>query len=101
MYKNVHIIGVGTYHPKKQLENLYFIEHFKKYGIEDHARGLMNKLGREIRTLAEKGETSVTMAVEASSQALDNAGLSAKDIDMIISVSDTPEAFVTYLCSFN
>lgn len=91
MHKNVHLIGVGTYHPEKQLDNQYFIEHFKKYGIEEHARGLMNKLGREVRTLAEEGETSVTMEVEAASQALINAGLTAQDIDMIISVSDTPE----------
>jgi len=91
MYKNVHINGVGTYHPQKQLDNEYLIEHFKEYGVEEQARSIMDKLGREVRTLAERGETSVTMAVNAASQALINSGLSSSDIDMIISVSDTPE----------
>lgn len=91
MYKNVHIVGVGAYHPNKQLDNHYFIEHFKKYQLEDHAAALMSKLGREVRTLADNNETSVTMAVRASNEALLNARLSISDIDMIISVSDTPE----------
>lgn len=91
MYKNVHIIGVGTYHPKRQLDNEYFIEHFKEYKLESHAESLMDKLGRETRTLAEEGETSVTMAVEAAKTALTNANISSSEIDMIISVSDTPE----------
>lgn len=91
MHKNVHIIGVGAYHPNRQLDNHYFVEHFKKYQLEDHAAALMGKLGREIRTLADKNETTISMAVQASNQALASAGLSASDIDMIISVSDTPE----------
>lgn len=91
MNKNVHIIGVGTYHPKKKLNNEYFINHFKKYEMSSHAEALMDKLGREVRTLAEDGETSVTMAVEAANKALAKANIYPEDIDMIISVSDTPE----------
>lgn len=91
MFKNVHIVGVGAYHPKTKVDNQYYINHFKSYQVEEHAEALMNKLGRETRTLAEEGETSITMAVEASRRALSNSGLSAGDIDMIISVSDTPE----------
>lgn len=91
MYKNVHIIGVGSYHPQKKVENQYFIEHFKRYQVEDHTSNLFEKLGRETRTLAADDETSLSMAVEAAKNALNNAGLNPEDIDMIISVSDTPE----------
>ncbi len=91
MFKNVHIIGVGAYHPKTKVDNQHFINHFKNYQLEDHAEALMNKLGRETRTVAQKGETSLSMAVEAAMEALDNSGLCAEDIDIIISVSDTPE----------
>ncbi len=91
MFKNVHIKGVGSYHPDKKLENDYFINHFKEFQLEDHAKALMNKLGRKTRTLADENDTGITMAVEAAKNALKNSGLSSDDIDMIISVSDTPE----------
>lgn len=91
MYKNVHIKGVGSYHPKKKVKNEELLEHFKKFNLEDHAKGLMNKLGRDIRTHASSDESTVTMSVEASKNALQNAGLKAEDIDMIISVSDAAE----------
>jgi 3-oxoacyl-[acyl-carrier-protein] synthase-3 len=91
MFHNVHIIGVGSYHPQTKVDNQYFIDHFKSYQLEDHTVALLNKLGRETRTLASKGETSLTMAVEAALVALSNSGLTSGDIDMIISVSDTPE----------
>jgi len=91
MFTNVHIVGVGSYHPRAQVENQFFIDHFKNYQLEDHAIALMNKLGRESRTLAEEGETSLSMAVEAANLALTSSNLSPGDIDMIISASDTPE----------
>jgi 3-oxoacyl-[acyl-carrier-protein] synthase-3 len=91
MFKNVHIVGVGSYHPQTKVDNQYYINHFKSYQLEDHTVALLNKLGRETRTLAGKGETSLSMAVEAAEAALINSGLTSDDIDMIISVSDTPE----------
>jgi len=91
MFKNVQIVGVGTYHPKTKVDNQFFINHFKSYQLEDHAKAIMKKLGRETRTFAKEGETSITMSVEAAKKALNNAELSVGDIDMIISVTDTPE----------
>lgn len=91
MFKNVHIVGVGAYHPKNNVDNQHFINHFKSYQLEEHAIALMDKLGRETRTFASDDETGLTMAVEAARMALSNSELSSEDIDMIISVSDTPE----------
>ena len=91
MYQNVHIVGVGSYHPKKKVENQFFIDHFRRYQAEEHAEQLFKKLGRQTRTVAEENETSLSMAVKAANRVLSNTGLSPEDIDMIISVSDTPE----------
>lgn len=91
MFKNVHIVGVGAYHPQTKVENDYYINHFKSYQLEDHAVALLNKLGRETRTLAAEGETSLSMAAEASREAIRNSCLTSGDLDMIIFVSDTPE----------
>ncbi|MCD2345565.1 3-oxoacyl-[acyl-carrier-protein] synthase III C-terminal domain-containing protein [Clostridium guangxiense] len=91
MYRNVHIVGVGTYHPKRIVENEYFKKHFEKYGMSRQAEILTERLGRNTRTLGEKDDTSLSMGLEAAKKALDNANLTALDIDGIISVSDTPE----------
>lgn len=91
MFKNVHIAGAGSYHPEKKVENQYYIDHFKPYNTADHVIGLLNKLGRETRTIAGEEETGITMAVEAARTALSNSGIKPEELDMIISVSDTPE----------
>lgn len=91
MYQNVHIAGVGSYHPNKTVENQFFIDHFRKFHTEEHATQLFKKLGRERRTFAGDDETSLSMAVKAAKKVLNNTGLAPEDIDMIISVSDTPE----------
>lgn len=91
MFRNVLITGVGTYHPEKLVDNDFFINHFKKYQLEGHAEGIMNKLGRDVRTIAREDETSISMAVDAAKVAIKNALLTSNDLDMIISVSDTPE----------
>lgn len=91
MFQNVHILGAGSYHPKKQVENQYFIDHFKSYQVEDHASALFKKLGRVTRTIAVDSETSLSMAVKAAITVLTKSSINPEDIDMIISVSDTPE----------
>lgn len=98
MFRNVYIEGVGSYHPKRIVDNEYYVNHFKKYDMEEYAIGLMEKVGRETRTLANENETSITMGVEAAKNALNNAKLKSKDIDAIISVSDTPE-YLTPCCA--
>ncbi len=91
MFNNALIVGVGAYHPKSKVTNEFFINHFKSYQLEEHTSSLLTKLGRQTRTLASEGETSLSMATEASNKALKNSNLSAKALDMIIFVSDTPE----------
>jgi len=98
LYRNAHIIGLGSYHPKKIANKEYYENHFKQFNLTEHAIGLADKLGRDTRTLAEAHENSITMGVEASKQALENACLSATDIDAIISASDTPE-YLTPCCA--
>lgn len=98
VFKNVHISGVGTYHPQKVLDNEYYINHFKQSGEEEHVKALLEKVGRNTRTLAEEHETSISMEVNAAQNALNNAGLTSADIDMIISATDTPE-FLSPSCA--
>lgn len=94
MKKNVHIVGVGSYHPKNVITNDYFVEYFKRFGMSEHFTNLSNKIGRNKRTKISEGENSITMSVNAANIALKNANLKAEDIDAIISVSDSPEYLV-------
>lgn len=91
MFNNLKIIGVGTYHPEKEIDNGYFVDHFRKMDLDPS--GLLNHLGREKRFKAEKygDENSLTMAVEASQKAMADANIQAEDLDMIVFASDFPE----------
>lgn len=51
----------------------------------------MRKLGREERRFCERGESSLTMAIESTKDALSKANVKAEDIDMVVFASDTPE----------
>ncbi|MFD3156268.1 3-oxoacyl-ACP synthase III family protein [Haloimpatiens sp. FM7330] len=98
MARNVMIKGTGSYHPKNVVNNEYYIEHFKKFNLDGHLKGIMRKLGRNTRNIAKENENSLTMAVEAAKNALYNSEVSSEDIDMIIYSSDTPE-FLAPTCS--
>lgn len=98
MQRNAHIIGIGSYHPKRIVNNLHYENHFKQYNLSAHAMGLADKLGRDTRTLAAVHENSITMSVQAAEKALENACLKSADLDAIISVSDTPE-YLTPCCA--
>ncbi|EGD46447.1 Beta-ketoacyl-acyl-carrier-protein synthase III [Ruminiclostridium papyrosolvens DSM 2782] len=91
MFFNLKIMGVGTYHPKNEIDNKYFVEHFKK--MNKDPRPLLKHLGRERRFKAKKfgNENSVTMAIEASKKAIADAKIDINDIDMIVFASDFPE----------
>lgn len=92
MNTNVKIVGVGTYHPLKKVGNEFFIDHFKEKFDKD-ITGFLESLGKKERFLVEDvtKENSLTMALEASRKALQNAKISVDQLDMIVFVSDTPE----------
>lgn len=91
MFRNVHITGIGSYNPKRVVDNEYYIEHFKKYGLERQVEEVMDKIGRKTRHIATDDETSITMSLEAARMAIEGANIKPEDIDGIISASDTPE----------
>ena len=90
MFTNIKIEGIGIYKPKRTVRNDYFINHFAEKGIEVEA--LMNHLGRSKRYLVDKAtENSLTMALDASKMALNNAKISPEELDGIVFVTNTPE----------
>ncbi|MBE6061979.1 MAG: ketoacyl-ACP synthase III [Clostridium butyricum] len=96
MNKNTIIVGTGIYHPKKKVNNQYYIEHFKNFGID--IASFLENFGRKERYIIDnEQENALTMAIEAAKNALNDAKITPDKIDAIVFSSDTPE----YLCPSN
>lgn len=81
------IAGVGMYAPEKVVSNKYFDELYKK-DIGTFLREQRNIFER--RWMKEEQSTS-DLILPAARQAMKAAGLDAKDIDLIIVSTDTPD----------
>ncbi|WP_223068960.1 ketoacyl-ACP synthase III [Paenibacillus caui] len=88
--RGVQIRDIQIYHPANEVDNEYFINYFAERGTD--VTGLVTALGRNKRFIIDNPEeNTLTMAVQASKLVLDKTGLQAKDVDLIIFTSQTPE----------
>lgn len=87
---NVKIKSLGIYHPENKVTNEYYLDHFKKQG-KDISR-LLEAFGREERYIVNNSDdNAIMMAIKASENALNKAGLKGSDIDVILYSSLIPE----------
>ncbi|ANY73291.1 3-oxoacyl-ACP synthase [Paenibacillus ihbetae] len=88
--RGVQIREIEIYHPANEVDNEYYINYFAERGTD--VTGLVTALGRNKRFIIDNPEENTfTMAVQASKLVLEKSGLSAKDVDLIIFTSQTPE----------
>jgi 3-oxoacyl-[acyl-carrier-protein] synthase-3 len=80
------ILGTGSYLPKKRIANQDLPEQ-----LETTHEWIVERTGICARYIAAPGEYTSDLAVEASKRALDAAGLSPSDIDMVILATSTPD----------
>jgi 3-oxoacyl-[acyl-carrier-protein] synthase-3 len=80
------IRSTGGYLPKKVVTNA----DLEKL-VDTSDEWIVKRTGIKERRLAEKHETTGTMAIEAAKQALANAKLEGKDIDTVIVATTTPD----------
>ena len=80
------IIGTGSYLPEKTLTNAD-LENM----VETSDEWIVARTGIKERHIAAEGETTCDMAFEASRKALESAGISHSDIDLIIVATTTPD----------
>lgn len=85
--KNAKMIGFGLYTPKNLVEN-YKLQEF----LETSDEWIRSRTGIERRYISLDENTS-DLAFEASKRALEKAKISAKDIDVIIVATVTPDNF--------
>ncbi len=85
--ENAIITGTGKYLPA----NLYTNKDIEKILGKQLSDGLETKLGIKQRYFTGEEESTADMAVAAGADAISDAGLAKKDIDLVIVATDTPE----------
>lgn len=85
------ITGTGGYLPPRIVSNDELAADMATRGIETSDAWIASRTGIRQRHIADPGVTTSTLATHAARAALDNAGLSAADIDLIIVATSTPD----------
>jgi 3-oxoacyl-[acyl-carrier-protein] synthase-3 len=80
------IAGTGSYLPEKVVTN-----HDLEKMMDTSDEWIQERTGIKRRHLAAEGEATSDLALAAARQALDMAGLTAEDIDLIIIATTTPD----------
>ncbi len=84
---SVRILGTGSYVPPKVLSNF----DLQNMGLDTTDEWIVRRTGISERRIADPGVTTSDLGYEASLKALDMAGKTAKDIDLIIVATITPD----------
>ena len=80
------IVGTGAALPPRRVTNQELAER-----VETSHEWIVARTGIEARHIAGDGETTATLATEASRKALDAAGIDATDIGLIVLATATPD----------
>lgn len=83
--KNAIVTAVSHYAPDKVLDNSFFESY-----LETNDAWIVERTGIKERRILEEGPTSV-LAIEAARRLLDQRGISADEIDLIIVATVTPD----------
>jgi len=85
------IIGTGSYLPARRVTNEELAAELGAKGIETSDEWIVSRSGISARHYAAADQNSSDLAVEAARGALEMAGKTALDIDMVIVASSTPD----------
>ncbi|AOB30598.1 3-oxoacyl-ACP synthase [Bordetella sp. H567] len=85
------IAGSGSYLPPRVVSNDDLAAELATRDIQTSDAWIVERTGIRQRHLAERGVTTSDLATEAARRAIDDAGLRAEDIDLIIVATSTPD----------
>ncbi len=80
------VAGVGSALPKRRMDNAELAE-----WVDTSDQWIVERTGIRSRYVAGEGETTATLAAEASRRALEHAGIDAAEIDLIVLATATPD----------
>ena len=85
------IVGTGSYLPPRRVTNVELTGQLAAQGIETSDEWIFSRSGISARHYAEADVPSSDLAVAAALRAMEMAGMSANDIDLIILATSTPD----------
>jgi 3-oxoacyl-[acyl-carrier-protein] synthase-3 len=85
--ESIRILGTGSYVPPKVLTN----DDLEKMGLDTSDEWIVQRTGISERRMANPGTTTADLGCEAATKALDMAGMTAQDIELIIVATITPD----------
>jgi 3-oxoacyl-[acyl-carrier-protein] synthase-3 len=91
MRRYSRITGTGSYVPPRRLSNADLVAELATQGVETSDEWIVERTGILARHFVDDGVYSSDLGLEAAKSALEAAGLSAKDIDLIIVATSTPD----------
>lgn len=91
MTRYARITGTGSYLPERRLTNQDLAAQLAERGIETSHEWIVERTGIQARHFADAQQTSSDLALQASRKALEAAGVTAQDIDLIIVATSTPD----------
>ena len=83
---NAHILGTGSYLPMRRMSN----DDLSKI-VDTSDEWITSRTGIKARHIAAENEQTSDLAVKAAQAALEDAGIVATDIDLIIVATSTPD----------
>jgi 3-oxoacyl-[acyl-carrier-protein] synthase-3 len=84
---SVRILGTGSYVPPKRLTNF----DLEKMGLDTTNEWIVQRTGVQERRVADPDVNTSDLGYEASVKALEMAGMRAKDLDLILVATITPD----------
>jgi 3-oxoacyl-[acyl-carrier-protein] synthase III len=91
MRRYSRITGTGSYLPPRRLSNADLVAQLAQRGVETSDDWIVERTGIRARHFVDDGVYSSDLALSACQSALQAAGLTAQDIDLIIVATSTPD----------
>jgi 3-oxoacyl-[acyl-carrier-protein] synthase-3 len=85
------ITGTGSYLPPRRLTNADLVAELASQGVETSDDWIVERTGIRARHFADADVFTSDLALHAARRALEAAGLEAKDIDLIVVATSTPD----------
>ena len=85
------IIGTGSYLPTEQVDNFQLANRMEKLGVETSDEWIFSRSGIKSRHFAAPGQMTSDLAVLAALAAIEMAKIQARDIDLSILATSTPD----------
>ncbi len=89
--RHTRIAGTGSHLPPLRLSNADLVARLAERGVQTSDEWIVERTGIRARHFAADGVTASDLALPAAQRALDAAGCSAADLDLIIVATSTPD----------